>query len=223
MMYDKFTDRARKTMQLANQEAQRLCHEYIGTEHILLGLIKEGSGVAANVLKNLDIDLRRVRMEVERIIQAGPDCVIMGKLPNTPRAQKVLEYAVKEAEELRHNYVGTEHLLLGMIREGEGVAAEVFRKLNVKQENVRQGILNLVGGEKPNVGCDTATGKDWSTASLTYDGVIMSMGVLPDDLSELAALWPKLPNLKAESMEMTTEERHDRGPGEIRGLDSRAV
>src|SRR3954469_12330371 len=90
-MYKRFTDRARKVMQLANQEAQRFNHEYIGTEHILLGLGKEGSGVAANVLKNLDIDLRKIRLEVEKIVQSGPDMVTMGKLPQTPRAKKVIE------------------------------------------------------------------------------------------------------------------------------------
>src|SRR5207249_4908022 len=90
--YWRFTDRARKVMQLANQEAQRFNHEYIGTEHILLGLVKEGSGVAANVLKNLDIDLRKIRLVVEKIVQSGPDMVTMGKLPQTPRAKKVIEY-----------------------------------------------------------------------------------------------------------------------------------
>ena len=96
-MYERFTDRARKVMQLANQEAQRFNHEYIGTEHILLGLVKEGTGVAANVLKNLDIDLRKIRLEVEKIVQAGPDMVTMGKLPQTPRAKKVIEYSIEEA------------------------------------------------------------------------------------------------------------------------------
>src|SRR3954451_4607755 len=110
-MYERFTDRARKVMQLANQEAQRFNHEYIGTEHILLGLVKEGSGVAANVLKNLDIDLRKIRLEVQNIVQSGPDAVL-GKLPQTPRAKKVIEYAIEEARNLNHNYVGTEHLLL---------------------------------------------------------------------------------------------------------------
>ena len=87
-MYERFTDRARKVMQLANQEAQRFNHEYIGTEHILLGLVKEGSGVAANVLKNLDVDLRKIRLEVEKLVQSGPEMVTMGKLPQTPRAKK---------------------------------------------------------------------------------------------------------------------------------------
>ncbi len=105
-MYERFTDRARKVMQLANQEAQRFNHEYIGTEHILLGLVKEGSGVAANVLKNLDVDLRKIRLEVEKIVQHGPDIVSMGKLPQTPRAKKVIEYSMEEARNLNHNYVG---------------------------------------------------------------------------------------------------------------------
>src|SRR5437660_491751 len=123
-MYERFTDRARKVMQLANQEAQRFNHEYIGTEHILLGLVKEGSGVAANVLKNLDIDLRKVRLEVEKIVQTGPGGgeITVSQRPHTPRARKVIEYAVEEAHNLNHNYVGTEHLLLGLLREEEGVA-----------------------------------------------------------------------------------------------------
>src|SRR3984957_7183889 len=144
-MYERFTDRARKVMQLANQEAQRFNHEYIGTEHILLGLVKEGSGVAANVLKNLDVDLRKIRLEVEKIVQSGPDMVTMGKLPQTPRAKKVIEYAMEEARNLNHNYVGTEHLLLGLLREQEGVAAQVLMNLGMKLEDVREEVLNLLG------------------------------------------------------------------------------
>src|SRR6059036_4116 len=144
-MYERFTDRARKVMQLANQEAQRFNHEYIGTEHILLGLVKEGSGVAANVLKNLDIDLRKIRLEVEKIVQSGPDMVTMGKLPQTPRAKKVIEYSIEEARNLNHNYVGTEHLLLGLLREWEGVAAQVLMNLGLRLEDVREEVLNLLG------------------------------------------------------------------------------
>src|SRR5947209_9297831 len=144
-MYERFTDRARKVMQLANQEAQRFNHEYVGTEHVLLGLIKEGSGVAANVLRNLDVDLRKIRNEVEKIVQAGPEMVTMGKLPQTPRAKKVIEYAIEEARNLNHNYVGTEHLLLGLLREQEGVAAQVLMNLNLKLDEVREEVLNLLG------------------------------------------------------------------------------
>src|SRR5947208_1633772 len=151
-MYERFTDRARKVMQLANQEAQRFNHEYIGTEHILLGLVKEGSGVAANVLKNLDIDLRKIRLEVEKIVQTGPgsEMVTMGKLPQTPRAKKVIEYSIEEARNLNHNYVGTEHLLLGLLREQEGVAAQVLMNLGLKLEDVREEVLNLLGHNMPN-------------------------------------------------------------------------
>lgn len=144
-MYERFTDRARKVMQLANQEAQRFNHEYIGTEHILLGLVKEGSGVAANVLKNLDIDLRKIRLEVEKLVQSGPDMVTMGKLPQTPRAKKVIEYSMEEARNLNHNYVGTEHILLGLLREQEGVAAQVLMNLGLKLDDVREEVLNLLG------------------------------------------------------------------------------
>src|SRR3954447_24632728 len=151
-MYERFTDRARKVMQLANQEAQRFNHEYIGTEHILLGLVKEGSGVAANVLKNLDIDLRKIRLEVEKIVQTGPgsEMVTMGKLPQTPRAKKVIEYSIEEARNLNHNYVGTERLLLGLLREQEGVAAQVLMNLGLKLEDVREEVLNLLGHNMPN-------------------------------------------------------------------------
>lgn len=132
-------------MALANQEAQRFNHEYIGTEHILLGLVKEGSGVGANVLKNLDVDLRKVRIEVEKLVKSGPDMVTMGKLPQTPRAKKVIEYAIEEARNLNHNYVGTEHLLLGLLREHDGVAAQVLMNLGLKLEEVREEVLNLLG------------------------------------------------------------------------------
>ena len=130
-MYERFTDRARKVMQLANQEAVHLGHEYIGTEHMLLGLVNEGSGVAANVLKNLNVNLAKIREEVEKIVMPGPDMIAMGKLPQTPRAKQVLQYAMEEAKDLKHNYVGTEHLLLGLLREEEGVAAQVLMNVGV--------------------------------------------------------------------------------------------
>lgn len=144
-MFERFTDRARKTMALANQEAQRFFHEYVGTEHILLGLVKEGSGTGANVLKNLDVDLRKVRLEIEKIVKSGPEAVICGKLPQTPRARKVIELAIVEARELKHNYVGTEHLLLGILREHDGVAAQVLMNLGLKLEEVRDEVLSLLG------------------------------------------------------------------------------
>ena len=153
-MFERFTDRARKVMALANQEAQRFNHEHIGTEHILLGLVKEGSGVGATVLKNLDIDIKKLRLEVEKLVKSGPDLVTMGKLPQTPRAKKVIEYAIEEARALNHNYVGTEHILLGMLRETEGIAAQVLMNLGLKLEEVRQEVLNLLGA-----GVDTESGE----------------------------------------------------------------
>ena len=166
-MFERFTDRARKVMALANQEAQRFNHEYIGTEHILLGLVKEGSGVGANVLKNLEVDLRKVRLEVEKLVKSGPDMVTMGKLPQTPRAKKVIEYAIEEARNLNHNYVGTEHLLLGLLREHEGVAAQVLMNLGLKLEEVREEVLNLLGaGVEP----EEATGGDEGDAEESGGG-----------------------------------------------------
>lgn len=152
-MYERFTDRARKVMQFANQEAQRFNHEYIGTEHILLGLVKEGSGVAANVLKNMDVDLRKVRLEIEKLVQSGPDMVIMGKLPMTPRAKKVIEFSMNEARALHHNYVGTEHILLGLLLEHEGCAAQVLMNLGVDHAEVREEVMMLLGhSETPKTG-----------------------------------------------------------------------
>ena len=148
-MYERFTDRARKVMQLANQEAQRFNHEYIGTEHILLGLVAEGSGVAANVLKHLGVDLDTLRWQIEKLVQHGPEMVTMGKLPQTPRTKKVIENAMQEARNLDHNYVGTEHLLLGLLNEVEGVAAQVLLNLKLRLEDVRQEVLNLLGHTEP--------------------------------------------------------------------------
>src|SRR5438045_430717 len=183
-MYDRFTDRARKVMQLGNQEAQRFNHEYIGTEHILLGLVKEGSGVAANVLKNLDIDLRKIRLEVEKIVQSGPDMVTMGKLPQTPRAKKVIEYSIEEARNLNHNYVGTEHLLLGLLREQEGVAAQVLMNLGLRLEDVREEVLNLLGHNmESDESSESAGGERQATKGKSKTPALDSFG---RDLTELA-------------------------------------
>ena len=146
-MYERLTDRARKVIQLANQEAIRSHHEYIGTEHILLGLVMEGSGVAANVLKMLDIDLLKIRREVEKIVQPGPNMVIMGDRPPTPRTKKIIEYAIEEARKLHHDFVSTEHLLLGLLRDQEGFASQVLMNLGLTLENVRKEVLDLLGIE----------------------------------------------------------------------------
>ena len=142
---ERFTDRARKIMALANQEAQRLNHEYIGTEHILLGLLKEGSGTGANILKNLDVDIKKLYPEIEKLVKNGPDKVQMGKLPQSPRAKRVIEFAMEEARALNHNYVGSEHVLIGLVRETEGIAAQVLMNLGLKLEDIRQETLNLLG------------------------------------------------------------------------------
>jgi four helix bundle protein len=144
-MYERFTDRARKVMALANQEARRFNHEYIGTEHLLLGLAMERSGVGAMVMKNLGVDLAGLRDAVEKLVKRGPSVITMDKLPETPRAKRAIEYAVEEARALNHNYVGTEHILLGLLRESEGVAAQVLMNLGLQLKDVRQEILNLLG------------------------------------------------------------------------------
>jgi ATP-dependent Clp protease ATP-binding subunit ClpA len=144
-MFERMTDRARKVMALANQEAQRFNHEYLGTEHLLLGVVKEGSGVGANVLKNLNIDLRKVRLEVERLVKAGPNMVMMGKVPLTPRAKKVIEMGFLEARKMGHNYFGTEHLLLGLLMDVDGIAAQVLMNLGVNIDDAAEEIRNLLG------------------------------------------------------------------------------
>jgi ATP-dependent Clp protease ATP-binding subunit ClpC len=195
-MYERFTDRARKVMQLANQEAQRFNHEYIGTEHILLGLVKEGSGVAANVLKNLDVDLRKIRLEVEKLVQSGPEMVTMGKLPQTPRAKKVIEYSMEEARNLNHNYVGTEHILLGLLREQEGVAAQVLMNLGLKLEEVREEVLNLLGhgiegegserGGREGVGVSGSSSEGTQSTGRSSKSKTPALDSFGRDLTELA-------------------------------------
>ncbi|MCC9641340.1 ATP-dependent Clp protease ATP-binding subunit [Rhodopirellula sp. JC740] len=193
-MYERFTDRARKVMQLANQEAQRFNHEYIGTEHILLGLVKEGSGVAANVLKNLEVDLRKIRLEVEKLVQSGPEMVTVGKLPQTPRAKKVIEYSMEEARNLNHSYVGTEHILLGLLREQEGVAAQVLMNLGLKLEDVREEVLNLLGhglegaevGERGGRGGDGEGSSGGSGSSKSGKSKTPALDSFGRDLTELA-------------------------------------
>ena len=135
-MFNRFTERARRAILLAREEAKRLDHDYLGTEHLLLGLIGEGEGVAAVALQNLDVDLEQVRQEVEKTVGRGGGSLFLGQIPFTPRAKKVLELAVTEARALGHNYIGTEHLLLGLVREGEGVAAQVLISLGADLERV---------------------------------------------------------------------------------------
>ena len=146
-MFNRFTERARRAILLAREEAKRLDHDYLGTEHLLLGLIREGEGIAATALQNLGIDLRQVRQEVEKAVGRGGGSLFLGQIPFTPRAKKVLELAVTEARDLGHNYIGTEHLLLGLIREGEGVAAQILNSLGADLDRVREEVVNLLGGK----------------------------------------------------------------------------
>ena len=136
-----FTPRAQQVLALARKEADRFNHNFLGTEHLLLGLIKLGQGVAVNVLQKMGLDLETVRMEVEKQVGTGPDQKMIGNIPYTPRVKKVLALASKEAKNLNHTYVGTEHILLGLLREGDGVAAKVLRNLDVDIEQTRQEIL----------------------------------------------------------------------------------
>ncbi len=144
-MFERFTDRARRVVVLAQEEARMLNHNYIGTEHILLGLVRERDGVAAKALESLNISLEAVRQQVEEIIGQG-QAVPRGHIPFTPRAKKVLELSLREALQLGHNYIGTEHILLGLIREGEGVAAKVLQKLGGELSRVRQTVIQLLSG-----------------------------------------------------------------------------
>ena len=147
-MWDRLTERAKKVISYARQEAQRLGHEYIGTEHLLLGVVKEGTGMAATVLQRLNVDPKKVRLEVEKLVRGGADVVAPGhQFPYAPRVKKALEYAQEEARKLGQNYIGTEHILLGLLREEDGIAAKVLTNLDVELETVREELLNLIGPE----------------------------------------------------------------------------
>jgi ATP-dependent Clp protease ATP-binding subunit ClpC len=155
-MFNRFTERARKVIILAKEEARRFNHDYIGTEHLLLGLIREGEGVAASVLQKLGISLENIRLEIEKLVQPGPATQIIGDIPFTPRAKKTLELAAEEARSLGHNYIGTEHLLLGLIREGEGVASQVLLNLGLDLNTVRNEVMELLGSALPGFGATSS-------------------------------------------------------------------
>src|SRR5262245_55056858 len=168
-MFERFTDRARRVVVLAQEEARQLSHSYIGTEHVLLGLIHEGEGVAAKALESLGISLEAVRGQVEEIIGRGGSSP-SGHIPFTPRAKKVLELSLREALQLGHNYIGTEHILLGLIREGEGVAAQVLVKLGADLSKVRQTVIQLLSGyQSPQAGKESASGTTQSAPSEKTD------------------------------------------------------
>ncbi|MCD8138882.1 MAG: ATP-dependent Clp protease ATP-binding subunit [Planctomycetaceae bacterium] len=184
-MLEKFTDRARKVINLARQEAERLGHEFIGTEHILLGLVKEGSGVAANVLENLGVDLEKIRLEVEKYVSSpGETISASSSLPFTPKAKKVLELAMEEARNLEHNYIGTEHLLLGVLREQDGMAAQVLLNLGVKLEDVRAELMELLGADVNQEQGGSAHGGE--AAKQDADNATPALDSFGRDLTQLA-------------------------------------
>ena len=146
-MFSRFTERAQQVLVLAQEEAKRLSHNFIGTEHLLLGLVREGSGIAARALQNMNVDLNRVRSEVERITPRGDKILFQG-ITYTPRAKRVVELSIEESQNLGHNYVGTEHILLGLLREGEGIAAQVLTNMEIDLKRARKEVIQLLGGEE---------------------------------------------------------------------------
>jgi ATP-dependent Clp protease ATP-binding subunit ClpC len=174
-VFERFTDRARRTVVFAQEEARMLNHNYIGTEHILLGLLREDEGVAAKALTTLDVSLEAVRRDVGEIVGRGSE-VPRGHIPFTPRAKKVLELSLREALQLGHNYIGTEHILLGLIREGEGVAAQVLQKLGADLNRVRQTVVQLLSEHT----AETATAVGEAVGVFT-EGVAPTSEPLGDD------------------------------------------
>ena len=166
-MFERFTEKAIKVIMLAQEEARRLGHNFVGTEQVLLGLIGEGTGVAAKTLKSMGVNLKDARAEVEKIIGRGSGFVAV-EIPFTPRAKRVLELSWDEARQLGHNYIGTEHLLLGLIREGEGVAARVLENLGVDLNKVRSNVIKMLGESKPQA--TTGGGSSSSTSSSSTGG-----------------------------------------------------
>ena len=176
-MFERFTEKAIKVIMLAQEEARRLGHNFVGTEQVLLGLIGEGTGVASKTLKSMGITLKDARAEVEKIIGRGSGFVAV-EIPFTPRAKRVLELSWDEARQLGHNYIGTEHLLLGLIREGEGVAARVLENLGVDLNKLRSNIIKMLGESKPTAQtatAGTASGGKTKTPSLDEFGTDLTL------------------------------------------------
>ena len=167
-MFNRFTERARKVIVYAKEEARRFNHDYIGTEHLLLGLVREGEGVAAAVLQKLGIDLETIRIEVEKMVQPGPQTQVLGDIPFTPRSKKALELSAEEARALGHNYIGTEHLLLGLVKEGEGMAYRVLLNLGLDLAKLRNEVMELLGSGIPGYGTQEPTKSDKTPAIDAY-------------------------------------------------------
>jgi ATP-dependent Clp protease ATP-binding subunit ClpA len=208
-VFERFTDRARRVVVLAQEEARMLNHNYIGTEHLLLGLVHEGEGVAARALESLGISLRAVRQQVEEIIGQGQQAPA-GHIPFTPRAKKVVELAQREANDLGHNYIGTEHLLLGLVREGEGMAAQVLVKLGADLAGVRQQAVHLLHGPSGSVapGQGRRRGKRAARARL-MDDALARIDALDRRLAAIerwAGLRPDLADLDEEIAQVRREK-----------------
>ena len=167
-MFNRFTERARKVIVYAKEEARRFNHDYIGTEHLLLGLVREGEGVAAAVLQKLGVDLEIIRIEVEKMVQPGPQTQVLGDIPFTPRSKKALELSAEEARALGHNYIGTEHLLLGLVKEGEGMAYRVLLNLGLDLAKLRNEVMELLGSGIPGYGAQEPTKSDKTPAIDAY-------------------------------------------------------
>jgi ATP-dependent Clp protease ATP-binding subunit ClpC len=179
-MFDRFTERARKVIMLAKEEARKFNHDYIGTEHILLGLLREGEGVAAAVLQSLGLNLDMIRQEVEKLVQPGSGTIVSGDIPFTPKSKKVIEFAMEEARSLGHNYIGTEHLLLGLIRETEGMASRVLINVGLNLEKVKQEIMELLGSATPGV-VNKSQGQGTKTKTPALDAFGRDLTVLARD------------------------------------------
>jgi ATP-dependent Clp protease ATP-binding subunit ClpC len=167
-MFNRFTERARKVIVYAKEEARRFNHDYIGTEHLLLGLVREGEGVAAAVLQKLGVDLETIRIEVEKLVQPGPQTQVLGDIPFTPRSKKALELSAEEARALGHNYIGTEHLLLGLVKEGEGMAYRVLLNLGLDLAKLRNEVMELLGSGIPGYGTQEPVRSDKTPAIDAY-------------------------------------------------------
>lgn len=185
-MYERFSDRARKVMQLAQQEAHRFNHSYVGSEHILLGLIKEGNGVGACVLKNLNVDLRRVLLEVEKIVQPGPEMVThpQDKLPMTPRAHEVIQNTIQAARNLNLNYIGTEALLIGLSMTKECLAVQVLLNFGVTSEMIIEEIKNLLGVNSKPADAELAETKEWVRLHAWTLGIPVGISPTKQDIED---------------------------------------
>ena len=202
-MFDKFTNRAKQVIKLAKKEAQRLNHNYLGTEHVLLGLLKLGQGVAVNVLRNLNIDFETVRSEVEKLVGYGPEIQVYGDPALTGKVKKVFEYANEEAANLNHNYVGTEHLLLGLLRQTDGVAAQVLENLNVNLKEVRKEVLKEL--ETFNLQLPPIGG----TGQQNTNGPVPP-GPRPSERTPTGATADKMPALRAYGYDLTEMSRESK-------------